>query len=91
MRTFHRGTAFSTDNARIAQFVTFAPTGCPWLGIVGWPEQAVREEFGVWISSATLAERALLGFPAPGDRYWTDETRAGVKARYPDMDMTPYS
>lgn len=91
MRTFHRGTAFRTEGARIAQFITYSPAGCPWLGIVGWPEQAVRGEFTAWIENATLEERALLGFPPPGDAYWTDETIEGVSARYPGMDMTPYA
>ena len=39
---------------------------------------------------ATPAERELLGFPPPGHPYWTEETIAGVGARFPQMDMTPY-
>ena len=39
---------------------------------------------------ATLEERELLGFPAPGDDYWSEETLAGVAARFPSMDMQPY-
>ena len=31
-----------------------------------------------------------LGFPKPGDPYWTAETLAGVAARYPSLDMTPW-
>lgn len=90
MRTFHRGTAFRGEGGRIAQFITFSPAGCPWLGIVGWPEQAVRPAFTDWVSSASLAERELIGFPPPGHDYWTEETIDGVSARYSAMDMTPY-
>jgi len=90
MRTFHRGTAFTAEGARVAQFITYSPAGYPWLGIVGWPEQAVRPEFTTWLESASLEDRALFGFPPPGHPYWTQETLDGVSARYPNMDMTPY-
>lgn len=90
MRTFHRGTAFRAEGGRVAQFITFSPADCPWLGIVGWPEQAVRPEFTDWIAAATLDQRALMGFPRPGHDYWTEETIDGVNARYPAMDMAPY-
>ena len=90
MRTFHRGTRFKREGGRLGQFVTYAPAGCPWVGIVGWPEQAVYGSFRRWIETATVAERELLGFPAPGHPYWTEETLDGVAARYPGMDMSPY-
>ena len=90
MRTFHRGTLFNKEAARVAQFITYAPKAWKWLGIVGWSEQAIREEFRTWVETATPQERELLGFPAPGDAYWCEETLAGVAARYPGMDMGPY-
>ena len=90
MRTFHRGTRFNADVGRIGQFVTYAPKNYRWLGIVGWPRNAIRKEFTPWIEQASVAERTTLGFPAPGDDYWDEETIAGVNARYPGMDMTPY-
>ena len=91
MRTFHRGTAFKSEGARIGEFITYAPKNCPWLGIVGWPEQGVHKSFQIWIESASVEERQMLGFPVPGDPYWTEETLAGVSARFPNMDMSPYS
>lgn len=90
MRTFHRGTAFVAEGGRLGMFVTYAPRNCPWVGIVGWSQEAPRAEFRHWIARASVDERTSVGFPAPGDVYWTDETLAGVAARYPDMDMTPY-
>jgi hypothetical protein len=38
----------------------------------------------------SVRQRDLFGFPPPGSDYWTQETLAGVAARYPAMDMTPY-
>lgn len=90
VRTFHRGTAFKKPGARVGQFISYAPAACPWLGIVGWAEQGVRPEFTQWIQRATPEERELIGFPAPGDAYWSEETLTGVGARYPAMDMAPY-
>ena len=90
MRTFHRGTLFLGDVGRISQFVTYAPAAWKWLGITGWSAEANRPEFRSWIEGATPAEREALGFPPPDHPYWTDETRKGVAARYPGMDMTPY-
>jgi hypothetical protein len=90
MRTFHRGTAFTADGGRLGMFVTYAPMACKWMGIVGWSQEAPRAEFRAWIERASVDERTALGFPAPGDPYWTDETRAGVSARYPGLDIGPY-
>ncbi len=90
MRTFHRGTPFLADVGRIVEFITYAPAAWKWLGITGWSVEAIRPAFRGWIESATPEERELLGFPPPGHSYWTDETREGVSARYPGMDMSPY-
>ena len=90
MRTFHRGTPFRAEAGRLAQFITYAPAAWKWLGIVGWSAQAIKPEFAAWVERATPAERELFGFPPPGHAYWTEETLAGVSARYPNMDMTPY-
>jgi hypothetical protein len=90
MRTFHRGTPFQDEVGRAAQFITYAPAACKWLGIVGWGSKAIRPDFARWIGRANTAEREAFGFPPAGHPYWTDETIAGVSARYSTMDMTPY-
>ncbi|MCZ6616842.1 MAG: phytanoyl-CoA dioxygenase family protein [Gammaproteobacteria bacterium] len=90
VRTFHRGTAFKKEGARVSQFISYSPAACPWLGINGWPEQGTRPEFRDWIERAEPREREIFGFPAPGHPYWSEETLAGVGARYPEMDLSPY-
>lgn len=89
-RTYHRGTAFKADCARIGHFVSFAPRDCPWLGIVGWAEQGVHKSFHRWIEQSTLEERQRIGFPPPGHPYWTEEMLTGVQARFPNLDLSPY-
>jgi ectoine hydroxylase-related dioxygenase (phytanoyl-CoA dioxygenase family) len=90
MRTFHRGTKFLEEGARIGHFISYSPAKPRWMGIVGWPEQGVYPSFSAWMESASPEERELIGFPHPEDAYWTEETLAGVAARYPAMDMRPY-
>eukprot|EP01051_Picozoa_sp_SAG22_P015425 SAG22_NODE_2013_length_3140_cov_6.228214_3_plen_58_part_00 len=38
----------------------------------------------------STAQRNLLGFPRPRDRYWTEQTLAAVQDRYAEMDMADY-
>ena len=90
MRTFHRGTAFLGEGARVGHFISYAPAKPRWMGIIGWPEQGVYSSFAGWMAQSTPEERELIGFPNPRDPYWTEETVTGVSARYPNMDMTPY-
>jgi hypothetical protein len=90
MRTFHRGTAFLSEGARIGQFVSYSPRQPRWLGIVGWPEQGVSRSFAQWMAQASPHQREVIGFPKPDDPYWNEETVEGVAARFPKMDMRPY-
>ena len=45
------------------------------------------------IGSATVEQRCVLGFPAPGHPYWTREMLAAVTARYLPFgfDPAPYA
>eukprot|EP00930_Biecheleria_cincta_P014254 TRINITY_DN1234_c0_g2_i1.p1 TRINITY_DN1234_c0_g2~~TRINITY_DN1234_c0_g2_i1.p1 ORF type:complete len:412 (-),score=45.79 TRINITY_DN1234_c0_g2_i1:557-1792(-) len=46
-----------------------------------------------FISSLSVEQRGCLGFPMPGDPYWTAETFEAVRRRYEPvgMDLSPYS
>jgi hypothetical protein len=95
LRTYHRGTRFLKDVGRIGHWVSYSPTAWPWLGTDGLSKyagnlRATPDRFHNWIEPATPEERTAMGFPAPDHPYWTKETIAGVSARYPGMDMTPY-
>jgi ectoine hydroxylase-related dioxygenase (phytanoyl-CoA dioxygenase family) len=91
MRTFHRGSAMrAREGLRYSQFTAFHTAGPPWLGSTSFQGAGGRPEMDRFLTGATPRERQLVGFPAPGDGYWTEETRAGVAARYPGMDMAPY-
>jgi ectoine hydroxylase-related dioxygenase (phytanoyl-CoA dioxygenase family) len=91
MRAVHRGSAMrAKEGLRFSQFVAFHTAGYPWLGSHTFQGLGHRAEMQHLVTHATPRQRELLGFPAPGDPYWTEETLAGVAARYPEMDMSPY-
>jgi ectoine hydroxylase-related dioxygenase (phytanoyl-CoA dioxygenase family) len=91
MRTFHRGSAMrAAQGVRFSQFVGFHTAGVPWLGSTKFQSLGDTPEMHRFLANATPHERELIGFPAQRDPYWTEETLAGVGARYPDMDMAPY-
>jgi hypothetical protein len=69
----------------------FKRRGDPWTGKQAWPDHALRPGFGAALAAMSVRQRDLFGFPPPGSDYWTPETLAGVAARYPAMDMTPYA
>ena len=43
-----------------------------------------------YLSGLSVEQRSVLGFAAPGDAYWTEDTIDAVGQRYPEMDMMPY-
>jgi ectoine hydroxylase-related dioxygenase (phytanoyl-CoA dioxygenase family) len=91
MRAVHRGSAMlATEGARFSQFVAFHTAGYPWLGSHTFQGLGDRPEMRRLLVRATPRQRELLGFPPVGSVYWTEETLAGVAARYPDMDLSPY-
>jgi hypothetical protein len=88
---FHRGSNFKRpDASRFIYMTDFKRRGDPWTGKQAWPDHALRPGFSAALSAMSVRQRDLFGFPPPGSDYWTSETLAGVQARYPLMDMTPY-
>lgn len=89
---FHRGANFeAADASRFIIMTDFKRRGQRWTGKMAWPDQAIRPGWSEALAAMTVRERDLFGFPPPRDDYWTPETLAGVQARYPAMDMTPYA
>jgi hypothetical protein len=93
---WHRGTALEPSALRLAHNITYRQASAEWLGVlhVGWTWSAYKKSkfFERLIARASVEQRAVLGFPQPGSRYWCDETIAAVEARYGvfGMDMGPY-
>lgn len=91
MNTFHRGSAFrARTGARFSFHVVFRAKDSHWMGWSAWARSGPEPALQRFLERASPRQRELLGFPAPGHPYWNEETLAGVAARYPGMDLTPY-
>jgi len=95
--TWHRGTPLTPGTLRLAQNLTFRRTGSEWVSVLhpGWSWAMYRPSRVMerLIAGASVEQRCVLGFPAPGHSFWTRDTVAAVAARYGPlgMDVTPYA
>jgi hypothetical protein len=87
----HRASRMTGERAaRFALLADYDVWGPRWTGRVGWPTKATGPDWFELIERATPRERAVFGFPAPGDPYWDEQTLADTQVRYPGLDLTPY-
>jgi ectoine hydroxylase-related dioxygenase (phytanoyl-CoA dioxygenase family) len=91
LRTFHRGSAMqAAEGARFSHHLGYRPAPRPYYDPRGYMRSGGSAEMDRFLTRATPAQRALVGFPPVGDSYWDAEMLEGVARRYPQMDMTPY-
>ena len=94
--TWHRGTPVSNGALRLVHNLTFKKARADWVNVLhpGWAWSMYRPDqfFEKVVAQASVEQRCVLGFPAPGSAYWTSETVAAVQARYGahGMDLSPY-
>jgi hypothetical protein len=88
---YHRGIRMTAPrSARFMLHVSFKPAGTDWLGSQAWPGAAEGMAWHRFANRASVRQLSALGFPPPGHPYWNEMTLAGVAARYPGLDMTPW-
>ena len=88
---YHRSVDITeAGQSRFMMHVSFKPAAMEWGGYQAWPFKGFQPAWHAWVRTATPRQLALLGFPLPGNAYWNEETIAGVGARYPGLDMTPW-
>jgi hypothetical protein len=88
---FHRGSTFTApQRSRFAMLVDFQERGWPWTGKMAWPNSGNHPGLADALTRMTPRQRDLFGWPPVGSDYWSPRTLAGVAARYPEMDLTPY-
>jgi hypothetical protein len=88
---YHRGVRMTAPAAaRFMLHVSYKPAGTDWLGSLGLPGAAEDMSWHRFMQDTTLRQLSVLGFPPPGHPYWNEATLAGVAARYPRLDMTPW-
>ena len=94
--TWHRGTPVTPGALRIVHNMTFKKVASEWVNVLhpGWSWSMYRNSqfMEKLIANASVEQRAVLGFPMPGNSYWTSATINAVQARYAaqGIDMTPY-
>ncbi len=94
--TWHRGTPVTAGARRLVHNLTFKRADSRWVHVLhpGWSWGMYRpgRTMETLLAQSTVEQRAVLGFPHPGDAYWCRETIDAVQARYGayGMDMTPY-
>jgi ectoine hydroxylase-related dioxygenase (phytanoyl-CoA dioxygenase family) len=88
---FHRGVRMTAPaSARFMLHVSFKPDRTDWLGSQTWPGAAEGMAWHRFANGASVRQLSALGFPPPGHPYWNERTLAGVAARYPGLDMSPW-
>jgi len=93
---WHRGTPLHQGGFRIAQNITYRRAECEWISTLhtGWAWSMYRDDKYMerLIAESSLDQRAVLGFPQPGNSYWCEETMDAVEARYGmfGFDPAPY-
>ncbi len=70
--------------------VSYRPATMEWGGYQAWPFKGFTAEWHNFVQQASPDQLTVLGFPAPGHPFWTDQTLAGVARRYPGLDLTPW-
>ena len=91
LSTLHRGGALTAkEGLRVSHHFAFRSSAVEWGQWRGWAKEALKPELTHFLTQATPRQRNLLGFPLPGDPFWTTEVLKGLSVRYPDMDLAPY-
>ena len=94
--TWHRGTPLRLGTRRLAQNLTFRRAASEWISVLqpgwAWAMYGRDQRMERLLAGASVEQRCVLGFPAPGHAYWTPETLDAVEARYGPlgMDLGPY-
>ena len=88
---YHRSVDVTeSGQARFMLHVAYRPARLDWIGYQAWPFKGFSPEWHKFVQQASVRQLSVLGFPKPGDPYWTDATLSGVGARYPGLDMSPW-
>lgn len=92
MTTYHRGSRFlAPQGHRFSHHLVYQSPVMAWGGWRDIPRRADNHDMKRFIAGATPRQREALGFPPVDSQYWTEQTIAGVQARYPGLDAAPYS
>lgn len=87
----HRATEITEPGAgRFTYNLGYRRADSDWAGGSPYARKGMEPGWKEMISACSPRQLELVGFPAPGDDYWTEQTLAGAAARYPDLDLAPW-
>ena len=88
---YHRSVDFSDPTrSRYMLHLAYKPAALEWGGHQAWPYKGFSAEWHDFVQGATPRQLAVVGFPPPGNPFWTPETLDAVAMRYPGLDLTPW-
>jgi len=89
---WHRGTPVKKGKVRFVINLLYKKKEAYWINIwnPGWTKKMYYGEIEKLIISLTPEQRAVLGIPKPGDKYWTLKKIQQFELRYPKIDIEPY-
>lgn len=91
MRTWHRASDITAEfGVRLSHHMIWRSSSHSFQGFHLWSHLGEKADLKRFTEFCTPRQREVLGFPPPGDPYWTKETLKAVAMRYPRMDMGPY-
>ncbi|MFJ2775126.1 MULTISPECIES: phytanoyl-CoA dioxygenase family protein [unclassified Kitasatospora] len=90
----HRGAGYQgTHGRRLALFFNIHAAVARWTDKHLWsmrPASPGWDTFREFMVELSPRQRHLLGFPPPGDGYWTEQSLERVAELYPGIDTAPY-
>lgn len=91
MSTLHRATAMTgEEGARFSHHLVYRSGRHHFQGYHLYARMGESEDLQRFVQVCMPEQRHAIGFPTPGDPYWTAETVRAVKLRYPGLDVGPY-
>ena len=89
---WHRGTPVKIGKIRNVMNLVWKKRNCYWIS--QWNPGFIKKMYyGIlekMITEMTPLQRSVLGFPLPGDKYWTPKNIKHLRYRYPKIDIGPY-
>ena len=89
---WHRGTPVNIGKVRNVINLLWKKKDCFWINTwnKGWTKKMYGGVIEKLFTQMSPIQRSVIGIPTPGDKYWNKEKLKLLKARYPDIDMSPY-
>jgi hypothetical protein len=90
--TWHRGTPVKKGKVRNVMNLLWKKKECHWINSwnPGFSKKMYYGNLEKFIESLNPEQRATIGFPLPGDKYWDSKKIKLLKFRYPNINIKHY-